>query len=262
MRKRFDKSPAIDAASNLLLETMIKNHDEPYTKAEEEIFKKGLAEFSKFDKLKGKKLAMRSPTTTAKLVYEKGQSHAYGWSSTIVRASPVQVAAFVWNTEARCKARPDDLEKAVDERPNAHNMLVYNWKKTANIVNCRDFLGRVVWRKRDDGGFEVVSTPTESNRRGPLPRTVRARFPSAMKILRAGEDETRLEYVIQPDWGGKVGKKLAWLAVQYVASNLARVSAIQEQFLSLRCLAEWDEKDGRATGEVLVAKTKAEKHYG
>ena len=66
MRKRFDKSPAIDAASNLRLATMIQNHDELYTKEEEEILKKGLAEFSKFNELKGKKLAMRSPTTTLK----------------------------------------------------------------------------------------------------------------------------------------------------------------------------------------------------
>jgi hypothetical protein len=262
MRKRFDKSPAIDAASNLRLVSMIQNHDEPYTKAEEEIFEKGMAEFSKFNELKGKKLAMRSPTTTAKFVYEEGQGHAYGWSSATVRASPVQVAAFVWNTEARGKARDDDLEKAVDERPNAHNMVMFNWKKTTNIIDDRDFLSRAVWRKREDGGFEVVTTPTESNRRGPLPKTTRARFPSAMKILKVGEDETGLEYVIQPDWGGQVGKNLAWQAVRNVASNLARVTEIQEHFLALRCLDEMDEEDGKATGEVLVAKTKAEKHHG
>jgi hypothetical protein len=83
-----------------------------------------------------------------------------------------------------------------------------------------------------------------------------------MKIIRVGEQETRLEYVIQPDWGGRVGKNLAWLSVRSVASNLARITQIQVHFLGLRGLDTWDEKDGEATAEVLMAKTKEEKLHG
>ena len=125
MRKRFDKSPAIDAASNLRLATMIQNHDGDYSGRELEILEEGKKMLEVFEQQKSKELKMASPTTQAKVAYKPGDKHAFGWATTTVRASSQEVLAFVWNTEARCKARPDDLAKAVDERPNTHNMLVY-----------------------------------------------------------------------------------------------------------------------------------------
>ncbi|GMI41589.1 hypothetical protein TeGR_g9423, partial [Tetraparma gracilis] len=67
MRKRFDQSPAIDAASSLRLETMIQIHDEPYTEEEEEMLRTGVARFATFDSQKGKELKMDSPSTKAKI---------------------------------------------------------------------------------------------------------------------------------------------------------------------------------------------------
>jgi hypothetical protein len=45
-------------------------------------------------------------------------------------------------------------------------------------------------------------------------------------------------------------------------SRLAQVTEIQVFFLGIRGLDGWDEKDGEATGEVLVTMTDAEKHHG
>ena len=125
MRKRFDKSPTIDVASNLRLVDMIQNHNEAYTEKEEEILEDGRKMFGVFAHQKSKATKMTSLATQAKIAYKPGDKQAFGWATTTVRASSQEVLAFVWNTEARCKARPDDLAKAVDERPNTHNMLVY-----------------------------------------------------------------------------------------------------------------------------------------
>jgi hypothetical protein len=125
VRKQYDRSLEIDAASNLRLVTMIQNHDELYTDKEEEILEDGRKMLDVFAQQKSKELKMTSPTTQAKIAFKPGDKHAFGWATTTVRASSQEVLAFVWNTEARSKTRPDDLEKAVDEEPNRHNKLVY-----------------------------------------------------------------------------------------------------------------------------------------
>ena len=91
MRKRFDKSPAIDATSSLRLETMIQNHDEPYTEAEDELLRKGVGRFRMFEKQKAKELKMDSASTKAKIAFEKGDGHAWGYAKATVRARPTQV---------------------------------------------------------------------------------------------------------------------------------------------------------------------------
>ncbi|GMI30415.1 hypothetical protein TeGR_g15014 [Tetraparma gracilis] len=90
MRKRFDKSPAIDAASNLRLVTIIQNHDDDeYTEEEEEILTSGLKHFDNFREQKGKDVKMGSRLTTAKLAYEDGDRLAFGYATTmnVVRAT-------------------------------------------------------------------------------------------------------------------------------------------------------------------------------
>jgi hypothetical protein len=93
MRKRFDKSLEIDAASQGNLVTMIQNHDGTYSEREKEILEDGKKMFKVFEQQKSKELKMSPPTTQAKVAFKDGQSHAYGWSSAVVRASPAQVRA-------------------------------------------------------------------------------------------------------------------------------------------------------------------------
>ena len=166
--------------------------------------------------------------------------------------SPSEVLAFAWDTECREKARPDDLEKAVDERPSDHNMILYNRKKTVDAIDDRDFLSRVVWRTANSGSFVLVTTPTKSARRPELDKVVRAKFPSVMRMTREN-DMTKIEYAIRPNWGGEIP---AWVSNLYVGKNLARMTQIQEFFQSLRRLEDWDEEDGRAVGEAMCTMTK------
>jgi hypothetical protein len=93
MRKRFDQSPAVEAASNLRQATMIQNHDEPYTDAEDELLRKGVGRFRMFEAQNAKALKMDSPLTKAKIAFEKGDGHAWGFAKATVRASPAQVRA-------------------------------------------------------------------------------------------------------------------------------------------------------------------------
>jgi hypothetical protein len=226
-----------------------------YTAREVEHLKVGSSRFATFDDGSGKELKI-SFTATARIKYKPGDSHAVGFASAIVRASAEQVLAFAWGYLARGKAESDDLEKAVDEHPSEHNMLVYVRKKTMDAIDDRDFLGRMIWRKTRNG-FEVVATPTESKERGAPLKTVRAKFPSTMKITTVGENETRVEYVIQPDSGGALP---SWLVTRYMGSNLSYVADIQRYFGALRELQVWDAGDGVALGNLLASETKEEQH--
>jgi hypothetical protein len=125
MRKHFDKSRAIDAAISSALTTMIKSHSDPYTAEELEILDRGLEKTKKFEQIRSRSVTLPSPLARAKIAIQEGNSKAWGWASTKVRASPEEVLAFVWNTDSKTKQKRDDLEKAVDERPNRHNMVVY-----------------------------------------------------------------------------------------------------------------------------------------
>ncbi|GMI27852.1 hypothetical protein TeGR_g10416 [Tetraparma gracilis] len=68
--------------------------------------------------------------------------------------TPEEVLAHVWDTKARHKTRPDDLEKEIDEKPNAHNQLVFNKKQTPAVISNRDFLSRA-WRNQNPSMKEL-----------------------------------------------------------------------------------------------------------
>jgi hypothetical protein len=101
MRKRFDQSPAIDAASNLRLATMIQNHDEPYTEEEEENLKVGMTRLELFTKstAKVKKAKSLTPTVKNEIAFKEGDPLGWGRSETLVRATKEEVRA--------ASARPD-----------------------------------------------------------------------------------------------------------------------------------------------------------
>ena len=78
----------------------------------------------------------------------------------------------------------------------------YN-RKRIKFFDDRDFLSRCIWSETDYG-FLMVTDPIETMRRPQLPKTVRGKYPSALKITKLDEGHCRLEYVINPDFGGRV----------------------------------------------------------
>jgi hypothetical protein len=89
MRCKFDRSLEVDGARRKEILEIIKRHSRDkvkYSDEEEKIVAEGLTWFKVFYELKSKDLEMRSPQSKGKVAYKKGDSRAWGWSTTTVRA--------------------------------------------------------------------------------------------------------------------------------------------------------------------------------
>ncbi|GMI24556.1 hypothetical protein TeGR_g3140 [Tetraparma gracilis] len=241
MCKRFDKSPAIDVASNLRLVTMIQNHDGDYSERELEILEEGRKMLGVFEQQESKELEMTSRTTEAKMAFEDGSSHAYGWSLAVVRASPVQVLAHVLDVKKRAGVRADHLEKTLDE-DGEHNKLLYLKKKVPNPFDDRDFLSRIVWRKRATG-YIFVSVPELSNARPLSSDVVRARLPSMLKMTSMNDGSTKLEPAGDSkaklcNMSAKQANIIGGALASCIAANLTAPAAVDEWILRYPAMGE------------------------
>jgi hypothetical protein len=257
MRLKFDKSAEIDAASRTRIVNVIQNHADEYSEEEDGAIKDGMGYFAMFEDENSKELALEFRSTFAKIAYKEGDNCAWGWASATVRATPEEIMSNIWDIFKRAGRYADDLEKAVDEAPNEHNKLIYVKKLTPSVLDNRDFYGRSIWKKASEGTFVIVTTSEEGGRRPHLPRVIRGKYPSVMRITKLNDQETKIEYVIHPDFGGSVP---SWAMNLYIGSNLSYVYEIREKFQALRGLEQWDEGDGKAVGEIVVIKTKEETH--
>jgi len=249
MRQQFDKTLDIDGATRTQNVGLIMGHVEQYSEEENVLLKEGETHFTDFQEMKPKSLKMASPLTTGEFAFKEKDSHAWGRATKTVSARPKEVLASFWDFLKRSARREDDLEKSVEKQANGHNMVVYQKKRSPNILSDRDFLSRVVWKKEGEG-FVLVVTSEESNARRPITDgVVRGKFPNAMRIKRKNDEETTLEYVIHPDAGGHVP---SFIMNRYLGSNLGRVTEIQEYFLELRKMEDYDADDGKALGVRLM----------
>jgi hypothetical protein len=148
----------------------------------------------------------------------------------------------------------DDLERAIDERPSDHNYVAYVRKRVPRPLNDRDFLGRLVWKAQSDG-FVVISTPTSTVARPHLKGVVRAEMHMCYMLTIINDSETRVDFVVRPDFGGRVP---ATIVNRYMAQFVSYPTEIQEYYQKVRPISTWDEKDGRAVGEALLIKVDAE----
>ncbi|GMI29282.1 hypothetical protein TeGR_g9733 [Tetraparma gracilis] len=255
MHGRLDQSEKIDGDKRLEFEEMVRAHNQPYTEDELEVIKEGQDMYEMFEGEKGKVLKLPSSLATAKVARREGDNHAYGWATTTVRASPVQVVAFIWDiVMSRNGMREDTLENAVDVKPTDHNMVWYIKKRSPHPLDNRDFVSRCIW-KAQGTGFLFVVAPASVVTRPPIKDAVRAELRNAMKIIKINDSETRLEYVCRPNAGGSVP---AFIANRYMTRFVSFPTEIQEYFQNLRPLSIWDAKDGRAVGEALLIKTEEE----
>jgi len=248
MRKHFDKSQEFDERSRAATAEMIRNHADSYSVEEEMHFVDALAWFDMFEVAGNKKqVKMASSLANAQVGFKAGDNRVWGWSSSSVRAEPEEVMGYFWDVNLRSKEGDNlNLQRFLDETPNDHNMLLYVKLATPKVIADRDFLSRVLWKKHGTGFVQAI-VPEESEKRITLRGEVRGKYPSCLKVLKTENGETKLIYVINPDIGGSVP---VWILNRQVKHNLAVVSNIQEYFQGLRKLAEWDERDGKAVGEM------------
>jgi hypothetical protein len=259
MRKRFDKSLRIDAASNLRLVTMIQSHDEPYTEKEEEILRDGMAHFSKFDAMKSKELKMAPPTAQAKMAFEEGDPHAWGRAAANVKASPEQVLAFLWDAFSRRNTYEDTLEVTELEAPSCHSRLLYVRKAIPSPFREREFLSRMLWLRTGGGSYVYVTAPGSSAQKPVGSDVVRGTVNSVAKLTPAAGGWTKIEYMLKTDPGGHFP---AWIVNAGMNRQMQYATEIQDYHQALRGIAVWGGEDGKAVGEVLVTKTDAEMKHG
>ncbi|GMI24816.1 hypothetical protein TeGR_g13144, partial [Tetraparma gracilis] len=221
MRKRFDKSPAIDAASSLRLVTMIEGHDGDYSARELEILEDGKKMLEVFEQQKSKELKMASHSTQAKMSFKDGQSHAYGWSTAIVRASPAQVLAYVWDVNKRASVYEDDLEKTLDE-DGEHNKLLYIKKKKGETRVEARVRARMEKQKglkelgQKHEWFEVLLTKVVAN-----------------KLRPAGDSKAKL-----CNMSAKEARVIGGALASCIAANLTAPAAVDEWILRYPAMGE------------------------
>jgi len=261
MRRHFDQSFAIDEATNkLFVEQVLEGGEEQvYSEEENDLIERGMNQFTVFesqDKGTLKNVKLASPMARGRLAFSQRDNQAWGWSSAVVRANSNDVMAYMWNFMARGKrGRKEEVEKDVEETVNGHNQLVYSRVKPLAKFGLgdRDFLSRCIWKKTGEGDYFSLSTPTQSEARPPKYGVVRAKFPTAFKMTRIGDVETRLELVISPDYGGILP---AYAVRFYLGRNLEKVTEYQEMFQAKRDVSLWTAEDGEALAASMSVKTK------
>ena len=125
MRRQFDKSREIDGATRAQNVGLIANDSTTYSTEENMLLAEGEKHFADFDSMKVKVLKGVSPLAPAKIAYNSGSRHAWGYSWTCVRETPEEILAWALDVKSRATIREDDLEKSLDARVNDHNTLVY-----------------------------------------------------------------------------------------------------------------------------------------
>ena len=92
MRQFFDQSLKVDRGSRERLLTMFEKEKKEgvWMDEEKKIVKEGVEYFGMFAKQKSKDVYLVSPLTKARMASKKGDTPAWGWSKTVVRARQAQ----------------------------------------------------------------------------------------------------------------------------------------------------------------------------
>jgi hypothetical protein len=261
MRTRFDKSSEIDATSRARIASVIENHSTAYSKEENASIHEKLAMLSLFKNTEAKDVDSPSPAIKNSIALKKGDQFATGRSETLVRASKVQILAYMLDTPARCRWSYSDVERDVLETKNDHHFVAYQCKKGSHggllKLRPREGVSSGIWRQEADGSFVYVGVPTEHPRKQNVPaERVRSRMSVAMTIEETSPGVCEVVYVNQLDMGGSVP---IWVMNHYMKTNLTLLHKVRSYFQALRRLEHWDGDDGIAIAETMVMKSKAEK---
>jgi hypothetical protein len=245
-RARYDRSADIDRASQAVYRRAILSHEGRYWGAEDLIVSDGNKMYGEFELDAPVDLKLRSPFARAKLALGTGPaSEVSGWATASVRASPVDVLAWIWDACSRSQRSDGDLEKRVEEE-QAHNILIYHrFKVPGQGAEDRESLTRFVWRETSMGYCVAGMPETVKKGSGGGGGGVRIGLRSAVKLTALDGVGTRIEYLIKMN----VGDGLNLRATKaFVTERLEYVSVVSSFFLGLVKLADWSEADGKDIG--------------
>jgi hypothetical protein len=260
-RGEYDQSRGIDAANRARNVDMIKNHAGAYSDEENKIIHEGLLELALFKTKKSKKAKALSKTVKNSIVFKDGESLGVGRSEAIVRASKEQVLSYMLDFGARCRWDDSDVERSVLWTINDHHYICYVRKKGIYVgglkIRPREGMNAVLWRQEDDKTLFLVAVTAEHELR-PInsAERVRIKMPLSMLISEITPCVCRVVYINQLDMGANLP---AWIVNFSMLRFLSLTYKMQNYFQELRGMEEYTAEDGKAVGEIMVAKTKAEK---
>jgi hypothetical protein len=181
-----------------------------------------MSHFAMFEEENARAVKTDSPLTAARVAFEKENHHAWVWAQTIVRAAPVEVVAWVWDSDNRDKVNAAGTEKRVVEVSSRHSKIVYVRAKGKGPISDRSFVGRMLWKATDDGGYIAVTEPEELEAMPREDGVVRGGVYGALRIVDIGNDESRIDMVVQAHFGGQVP---AWATTKMYVRGASEASA-------------------------------------
>ncbi|GMH52391.1 hypothetical protein TL16_g01219 [Triparma laevis f. inornata] len=265
--EEFERSRDID--SFLLNKTLktIHSENQTYSWEEEKMIASGIPYLGMFesnesgltnDTTRGlKPLTTSSPLVEGKVAWVKGGKDvgAFGSASSVVRASPEEILAFIWNTTTRKYLQSSDFKvQDIVLEPNSHSRLNYVHVHFGGGFKDRDFLGWSVWKKINPEVYIHVAMPAEHDLRPRLANCVRGKYPAVTKLTKLSDNETRLDYIVNPSVGGIIPK---FLSSKFIVEMLDWNYFLQSHFLKQRRLEMYDVKDGLGLGEAFFITTSA-----
>ena len=291
MRAGFDQSLSIDGGHRLATIEGIKRHlhESPrYTADENDMLVKGVSYFDKFESSdrKSRRVKTDMPSIVNEILHMKDGTKSWGRSEVTVRTSKEEALAYMWNMDARTRWTSTDTEREVLEVVNDHHQIAYMCMKggvkggfeLGLNLDPREVVSSMVWRKQElMGSFMIVCADTghesrpvqeepwivkKRNLKGDITThrffKVRAKRPMAMLIRDVKPGTCKITMVNQFDIG--VASLPALFSDHYLKQALTVTSMLSKYFQTKRTLADFDEDDGRAIGELMMIKRKTEKH--
>ena len=170
-----------------------------YSNDENDIIVQGLHNFKNFRVVsnKAKNIRTASPLTIAKVMQLPRDNMIWGYSSTIIRATPAQIAAALFHETSHENTADNDVERIILDETNEHSHLVYVRKTNGFGIRDRDYVYRTVWKKVDSNTFVVAYSPALSKDRPPVADAVRASTILTVKLSGLNETETKIERVFR-----------------------------------------------------------------
>jgi hypothetical protein len=297
-RERFDRSLSIDGLRREMNIDMIKNHAAAYSEEENEFIDGGMNLIKLFKKEGAKKAKAPSSSVKFTIASNPGTEDSYAYGAgrcdATIRATKEQVLSFLLDSCARCRWDASYLDFAVLETKNDHHFVACDCKKGVHAAGANvlpmETVSSSLWKRQASDTLVFVTSPTDhrlkprsgigralsgqigrivSEKMGgivsrqrsmgskpPASERTRLMMWSSLTIKETSPGVCKIVYVNKLEVGAGLR---SYVLGKVSEGKLALAYKMQLYFQNLRKLEQWDVEDGKAVGEILVTRTKAEK---
>ena len=227
-----------------------------YTPKENDALNRLLEIAAAIDSRKNTKvLTTASPLAQGRKYIFKGQHTTTGYYATNVRIGHSELVKFI-HEDLSSKNTTSYIEKTV-LKYNDNHAIQYRAKAYPNPVSDREWHISILTKKIDDETFVVVIVPCfiEEKERNVHPNRIRAEIRSLHRLTRISNNETRVEYYAQFEFGGYAPR---WLINRDLPKFMCAPTRWQVHFQHQQKLNQLTVEDGKNMGTMLMIKKKGE----